>query len=183
MNLGIGFQAAEADGSAYTSAAGGVPTVLDNVLSTGVVTEEWDSVFVSGSYGLFVSDSIELGTRISLGTASADLFTETTTDFDGDGFSDRSLAAAKGTDDLGFFTIGGYTRFYPWVWNAFAPWVQVDFGFYTGDLSGSYLGGSVGGSFFIGDNSAIEARLFSEALSEDDDTTGVGFEVGYSLFR
>ena len=68
-------------------------------------------------------------------------------------------------------------------WGSLAPWAQFDFGYYLGDLSGLYYGGSLGASYFLSDTSAIEARVYGETLNEEDDTTGVGFEVGYSIFN
>lgn len=184
-NYAIGLNMAEADGTAFTSAAGGAPSLVDNQLSN-ITVAEYDFVTLAASHSTFVSDQIELGARVGLGFASTDFLTVTDTDYDGDGFDDRAAAGGVAADDdQTFWQVGGFTRWYPTSlrWGSLAPWAQFDFGYYLGDLSGLYYGGSVGASYFLSDTSAIEARVYGETLNEDDDTTGVGFEVGYSIFN
>ena len=184
-NYAIGLTMADADGAAYTSAAGGTPTLVDNQLSN-ITVAEYDSINLAASYSTFVSPQIELGSRIGVGFAGTDYLTVTDTDYDGDGFNDRANAGGVAADeDQTSFQVGGFTRWYPTAlrWNALAPWAQFDFGYYLGDLSGLYYGGSLGASWFLSDTTAIEARIYGETLNEDDDTTSVGFEVGYSIFN
>lgn len=185
VNYAVGFSSAEADGAAFTSASGGAPSLVDNVLSD-VVVSEYDAINLAASYSLFVSDSVELGSRLGFVQAGVDNLTETTTDYDGDGFDDRALTngVASDTDETSF-TFGGFSRWYPNAlrFSSIAPWAQFDFGYYTGDISGLYYGGSLGASWFLSDTSAIEARIFGETISDDDEVSNVGLEVGYSIFR
>jgi hypothetical protein len=183
-NFALGFQSAEADGDAYVAASdGGVPSLVDNVLDPSVTVAEIDSIMLSASHGIFLSDKIEIGAKIGLGFATNDNLTEEASDFDGDGFNDRSLANGVTSSDDTYFMLGGYTRYYPVRWGSIAPWLQADFGFASGDLSGTYLGASLGASWFMSNTSAIEARIYGESISDSDDISGVGFEIGYSMFN
>ncbi len=184
-NYAVGFGSAEADGTAFTSTTGGVPGIGDVQLSNITVAES-SSLALAASHSTFVSDQVELGARIGLGSASNDSLTVTDTDYDGDGFDDRAAAGGvTAEEDQSYYQVGGFTRWYPAAmrWGSLAPWAQFDFGYYLGDLSGLYYGGSLGASYFLSDSSAIEARVYGETLNEDDETTGVGFEVGYSIFN
>jgi hypothetical protein len=185
VNYAIGFSTADADGAAFSSTSGGAPSLVDNQLSN-ITVAEIDSINLAFSHSIMVSDQIELGTRFGLGMASQDNLTVIDTDYDGDGFDDRANAGGvASSDDLTSFTVGGFTRWYPNIlrWGSLAPWAQFDFGYYLGDLSGMYYGGSLGASYFLSDTSAIEARLFGETINEDDDITNVGIEFGYSVFN
>ncbi len=183
LNFAIGFASVDSDGAAYTSAAGGVPSLTDNELND-VTTAETTAVDLSASYGVFLSDSIEVGTRVGLGFGSTDDLTSSTTDFDGDGFNDRGLAASATSVDDTWFTLGGYSRWYVGVCplTGTNPWLQADFGYAMGDWSGMYLGGSLGTTIFMDEDSALEVRLFAETVYDDDDRTGGGIEIGYSMF-
>lgn len=185
MNYAIGFSSAEADGTALVSSTGGAPSLVDNQ-AADITVAEYDTISLAASHSTFVSDEIELGARLGIGFGSADFLTVTDTDYDGDGFNDRAAAGGvAGDEDLSSYTVGGFTRWYPSVlrWNSLAPFAQFDFGYYLGDLSGLYYGGSLGAAWFLGDDSAIEARIFGETINEDDDTTNVGLEFSYSIFQ
>jgi hypothetical protein len=182
LNFAIGFESMDHEGSAYTSAAGGVPTLADNGLDSSFNTAETTSVTLSGSYGLFLAPQIEVGTRIGLGFGSTDHYTSYTTDFDGDGFDDRAASTGNGSEDQTYLTLGGYSRYYLCDCWSIRPWVQADFGYALADFSGMYIGGSIGGTMFLDESSAIEARIYGETVSDDDDISGVGLEIGYSIF-
>jgi len=184
-NYSLGFKSTEAEGPAFTSASGGAPSLIDNGLDSGATVAEIDSIELAASYGLMVAERLELGTRLAFGVGGNDNLTVTDTDYDGDGFNDRALAGGVASDDdQTYWMVGGYSRYYPnWNWGVVSPWVQADFGYYVGDLSGLYWGGSLGASWFLSESTAIEGRIYGEKLSEDDDTSGVGVEFGYSIFN
>lgn len=183
LNFAIGFDQMDHDGRVYTSAAGGAPTVTDNEVNN-VTTAETTNIKISGSYGIFLSEAVEVGTRVGLGFGSTDDYTTATTDFDGDGFNDRGLSGATASVDQTFYTLGGYARYYVGTCplTGTNPWLQADFGFSRGDFSGLYYGASVGTTMFMTEDTAIEARIYGEAVFDDDDLSGVGIEFGYSMF-
>ncbi len=183
LNFAIGFESMDFEGNVYTSAAGGAPTVADNEVNS-VDTAESTSIEISGSYGIFLSESIEVGTRLALGFGSTDDYTSSTTDFDGDGFTDRALSGATASVDDTYFNVGGYSRYYLGTCplTGTHPWVQADFGLAQGDWSGIYYGASVGTTMFMTEDTALEARIYGEALFDDDDLSGIGIEFGYSMF-
>ncbi|MCH2102032.1 MAG: hypothetical protein MK209_08940, partial [Planctomycetes bacterium] len=151
-NFAVGFGSAQADGAAFTSVAnsGGAPlNSLDGQLSDITVAES-SSLALAASHSTFVSDQVELGARIGLGSASNDSLTVTDTDYDGNGFDDRAAAGGvTAEEDQTYYQVGGFTRWYPAAmrWGSLAPWAQFDFGYYLGDLSGLYYGGSLGASY------------------------------------
>lgn len=183
LNFAIGFASIDSDGAAYTSAAGGAPTLTDNELND-VTVAETTAIDLSAAYGIFLSDNIEVGSRIGLGFGSSDDLTASTTDFDGDGFADRGLSGGTTSVDETFFTLGGYSRWYigQCPLTGTHPWLQADFGFALGDWSGMYIGGSLGTTIFMSEDTALEVRLFGETVYDDDDRTGAGLEIGYSMF-
>jgi hypothetical protein len=183
-NFAIGFASADASGDAYVAASdGGVPSLIDNELNPSATVANVDSIVLSASHGILLTDQIEIGAKLGLGLASSDNLTEEVIDFDGDGFNDRSLANGATSSDDTYVTLGGYSRYYPVRWGSIAPWVQADFGFAFGDFSGMYIGASLGTSWFMTDSSAIEARIYGEKITDSDALSGVGFEIGYSVFN
>ena len=105
-------------------------------------------------------------------------FAATCADFDGDGFDDRAASTGNGSEDQTYLTLGGYSRYYLCDCWSIRPWVQADFGYALADFSGMYIGGSIGGTMFLDESSAIEARIYGETVSDDDDISGVGLEMG-----
>jgi len=144
-----------------------------------------DSTGISfaGSYGTFMTESMEMGASLSYGMHTTEL------KFSGGGIdTPHTLVEDITSEDSTSFSGSAYTRYYIPLACPVLPWVQGNVGYAITDVSeveadGFFTAGSIGMTYFVDDIHALELSAQLAQTWATDTTADFGVFFGYSVFH
>jgi len=143
-----------------------------------------DSTGISfaGSYGTFMTESMEMGASLSYGMHTTEL------KFSGDIDAGHTLEDAITSEDSTSFSGSAYTRYYIPLACPVLPWVQGNVGYAITDVSeveadGFFTAGSIGMTYFVDDIHALELSAQLAQTWATDTTADLGVFFGFSVFH
>ena len=184
QNLGPIF----APGSVHTSIA--IGSNVGEIVGVGYDVEgavdpaslaDSTGVSFSGSYGTFMTESMEMGASLSYGMHTTEL------KFSGAVDDVRTLDTPTSEDSTSF-SGSAYTRYYIPLDCPVLPWVQGNVGYAITDVSeveadGFFTAGSIGMTYFVSDIHALELSAQLAQTWATDTTADFGVFFGYSVFH